>query len=122
VPSTLNVTIALSHGVATPVSGQIQDTPTGLYYDSDSIKYEICDNTTLLYSCAAVFVTVLPDGLIAVPDAYRIANGATLNADVLFPLVGFVTLTILSGPANGTTVVIVNKIIFYSSVPAFCEN
>jgi hypothetical protein len=61
---------------------------------------------------------MLPDSLIAVPDAYRIANGATLNADVLFPLVGFVTLTILSGPANS----IVNKTIFYSSVPVFCEN
>jgi hypothetical protein len=38
-PSTLNVTIAPAHGVATPIAGEIRYTPTWLYYGSDSFEY-----------------------------------------------------------------------------------
>jgi hypothetical protein len=124
-PSTLSVTTASSHGVATVIGDEIRYTPTGLYYGSDSFEYQICDNTTVLCSRATVFVTVLQVGPIAVADAARVANAGSVNVDLLSNDIagvgGLVTLSISSGPSNCTAVVTAQKTIFYTAVPGFVD-
>jgi large repetitive protein len=113
VPSTVTVTRAPAHGIATPnPDGTITYTPTGNYAGPDTLIYQVCDNgTPALCDTALVVITVNP-----VNDA-PIANGETVATlmDTAIPIsvvnndtdtdgaIDATTVTIDTAPKNGMT-------------------
>ena len=129
VPVALNVSrvtieAAPQHGAAVVLaSGIVTYTPENLYYGADSFVYQACD-TANNCGTAHVSVTVQPDGPTAVADAARVNYTQSVDIDVLSNdlagVGGLVTVTIATGPNNGTAAVIAGtRHIVYTAATGF---
>ena len=113
VPSTVTVTVPPVHGtivLINPTSGEVTYQPTTGFSGTDQFTYQVCDNDGLC-DTAIVVVHIIAPPLIP-PVALDDAATTTENASVIIPVLnndtdadGVVvpaTVSVLSGPLNGT--------------------
>ena len=94
-----------------PVTGKITYTPTANYSGSDAFTYQVCDNgIPVLCDQASVSITVnaVNDGPTATDDVATVTEDTPLTINVvsndtdLEGVVNATTVTIVTGPTNGT--------------------
>lgn len=122
--SRVSIVTAPQHGTAAvQASGSVLFTPENLFYGSDAFVYQACDAAN---NCgtARVTVMILPNGPMAVADAARVNYTQSVDIDVLRNDVagvgGLMTVTIVTGPSNGTvSVVAATRHILYTAAAGF---
>ena len=115
-PSSVMVTVGPLNGTVSvnPTTGEVTYTPNPNFHGTDSFGYVVCDNgTPPLCDNAMVMITVDPvnDGPIVQDDPVTTPGGQSVTVDVLSNdsdpdgTLDTGSVTILSGPSNGTATV-----------------
>jgi hypothetical protein len=109
--TTVTITSLATNGATAvdPVTGVVTYTPNLDYTGADAFTYQICDGTGLCGTAdVAVTVDALADGPITVDDNTTMAEDGSVTVDVAFNdsdpdgNLDPTTVTITSGPSNGT--------------------
>jgi hypothetical protein len=128
-PSSLSVATQPSNGTASVVGGQVRYSPSPNFSGVDSFTYQICDSTAPTPLCATATVTVTVDPVndppTAVDDTDSVDEDSSVTVDVLGndsdPDDGLdpSSVTVTSGPSNGSTSVNPDGSIDYTPDPDF---